>query len=847
MTQAELAERAGLSVKAISALESGRRQRPYPSTVRALADALGLSEVERSQIVGSTPARRKAPADVSTTPLSLPGSPTPIIGREHELAKIEALLRGGAVRMITLTGPGGVGKSRLALELAAVLPGDVVGQVAFVSLAPLRDSTLVLAAIAQTIGMEDSRGALVGRVLAARIGADPWLLVLDNMEHLLDAAPDLAALLSNCPELRMLVTSRAPLRIRAEHEYPLRPLALPDLSRVPTLADVEHISSVRLFLERARAAVPQFELTQANCAAVAAICRRLDGLPLALELVAARLRVLRPTELLARLEDVLPLLVGGSRDLPERQQTMQAAINWSYELLRPVEQALFRRLSVFAGGWTLDAAEQVTAWSEISADEVFDLLSGVVEQSLVVAEAREDESTRYRMLEPIRQFASRRVDDAGETETLSRRHLAWCLALAEEGQKQFHSPAQRFWLNRLEEEHDNIRTALDWSHLNPERKALELQLAASLWPFWETRGHLTEGRRRLELALTDSDDAPTDLRAEALNAAGNLALDQGDRSQSVELHEASLELRRALGDRYGIAQSLLNLGNVLLDQGRYEQASDHYAESLALFREIGSDWDIANALNNMGITLGYLGEYSRAAELLEEALSLRASAGEAAYRARSLDALAVVLQRMGDLDRAEALHRESLTLRRELNDVRGVAVTLRNLGRVVRYRGDYTEATRHIEESLQIRHTLEDRFGVAMTLGALADLVRLQGERDRAVALYLKAMATQVELDVSEGLAETLLGLAAIAQEDQDGHRAATLLGASDRMRDATSRSVSPIDKLEYESLVDAIKSSMSSAEFCAAIDAGRNMSTDQAVTFAQAMTGKGTQPRPVK
>ncbi|CAN5595836.1 hypothetical protein BH23CHL2_BH23CHL2_11880 [soil metagenome] len=707
LTQAELAERAGLSVKAISALESGRRRRPYPSTVRALSDALGLSESERVEFTRATSAGSTSIAASSiTASIPLPVPPTPIIGRERELTEVIDLLQDNTTRLITLTGPGGVGKTRLALEVAEQVRADVSSRASFVPLAPINDFSLVLPTIAQAIGLTETGDAGIRAMLLERLGTQPWLLVLDNLEHILDVAPDLAELLAACPQLTMLVTTRAPLRIRAEHEFPVRPLALPDLSRIPTPEEVENVSSVQLFLERARAAVPGFELTQANCAAVAAICRRLDGLPLALELVAARIRAMSPIELLARLDHVLPLLAGGSRDMPQRQQTMQAAINWSYQLLESGQQALFRRLSVFHGGWSLEAAEAVAGWGEILAADVVDLLMDLVEQSLVIAEVTAAESTRYRMLEPIRQFAEQHVEEAGETVSIGDRHLDWSLSLAQRSATEIIGPAQQEWLERLEREHDNMRAAMAWSELDRSRAERGLRLATALWRFWETRGHLTEGRRWLEHALEAADDVPAATRADALNAAGNLAHDQGESERAAALIEESLQLRREIGDIEGMAKSLNDLGNIILNQGDYQSAVSYYEEALSHFREAATEWGAAIPLNNLGIVLGQCGDYGRATELLEEALDIWERLGETAFRARALDGLGEIARMQGNLDRAQELHQTSLALRQELGDPRGIAVTLNNLGLVARYRREYGEAVRLIKQSLEIRSTI---------------------------------------------------------------------------------------------------------------------------------------------
>lgn len=832
LTQEELAERAGLSVKAIAALERGRRQRPYPHTVRALADALGLSDDERAAFSGALPSRERQTARPVAQRQALPLAPTALIGRERELRELMDLLAADVVRLVTLTGAGGVGKTRLALEVATQLQEAYAGRVAFVSLAPLADPGLVLPEVAQTLGLTEGGQGAIRDVLTAHFGSDRWLLVLDNAEHLLDAAMELAQLPAVCPGLALLVTSRAPLRLRAEHEYPVRPLALPTLGHDTPLEDIAQVEAVRLFVERARAASPAFALTPSNSAAVASICRRLDGLPLAIELVAARVRALSPNELLTRLDMLLPLLVGGARDLPERQQTMSAAINWSYQLLGPQAQTLFRRLSIFAGGWTLDAAEAVTSGEGLAEQEVLELLTELVEQSLVVAETDEDGSSRFRLLEPIRQFAAQRVQEAGEYGRLRDAHLAWYLAMAEQAAGELRGPAQHYWLARLEREHDNLRSALAWGQGDAARLTDGFRLAAALGRFWHMRGHLSEGRRWLDAALASDAAVAPAVRAEALNAAGNLARDQGDLATSQALHETALALRRELGDLRGVGISLNNVGTVLMDRGQFEQAAQMYEEVLALFRVHASDWEVALALHNLGVVLGNRGEYDRSEQYFEEALHLQQKLNETQSRARSLDARGEVARLRGDLDRAAALHQESLALRRAIGDTRGTALSLNNLGLVARYRGEYVEAERLIEEALHLRRQIGDKLATGPAI-ALADLARLRGETQLATQLYREAIEVRHRLGITGRLPECLLGMAALACDAGNAARAARLLAASDTLREQSGIVLSPVEQPEYDQISSAVRASLSPEDYAQQHAIGRSMSLDQAVAEA--------------
>ena len=830
LTQEELAERAGISVKAIGALERGRRQRPYPHTVRALADALRLSDDERAALTGAVPPRERATHVITAQPQGIPAPPGQLFGRDDEVRAVSELLTSNNTRLVTMTGFGGIGKTRLTLEIAARLEHAFPDGVAFVPLAPLGDARLVMPTIAQSLGLTESGGSTTRELLVNHLRDRETLLVLDNFEHVLDAASDVADLLAACPDLTILVTSRAPLRVRVEQEFPVRPLELPDLSHIPTPDDVARVSSVQLFLERGRAAVPAFELTSANSAAVAAICRRLDGLPLALELAAARLRSLSPTEVLARLDHILPLLVGGSRDLPQRQQTMRETINWSHELLAPAEQALFRRLSIFAGGWTLASAEAVAAWGEITAAEVIDLLANLVEQSLAVSEPDAEGTTRYRMLEPIRQFAASRVDATGERDDLASRHLAWCLSLAQQAATEMIGPAQQEWLDRLEREHDDLRAALAWSLATPEHAQSGLQLAIALWRFWETRGYLTESRRWLDQLLAANPDAPANLRADALNVAGNLAHNQGDYGPARSLLEASLALRRDISDLRGVGISLNNLANIESGQGYHQRAAVLYAEALALMREHAPEWEIAIALHNTGMTLGYQGEYEQSFALLEEALAIWERIGESSLRARVIDVTGEINRRKGDLDRAFEWHEQSRAIRQRIGDKRGLALTLNNLGIVARHRGDYAEATRLFESALDIRRSIGARFGITASLGSLADVARCEEDWPRARELYLASISDLHALGIMEGLADSLLGYADVLRAEGQPQRAARMIGASDAVRESLGQTIPPIDQPGYDAIVAAITQALPPGEFAPARASGHALTTEQAI-----------------
>ncbi len=528
LSQEALAERAGLSVRAISDLERGIHRVPRLETVRLLADALALDEAGRAELLAAARPQAMAPVlrdqERSHPPAVLPVPPTRLIGRETEVAAIAQLLAQDDVRLVTVTGPGGTGKTRLALEVAAGALGQYPDGVCFVDLSALTDPTLVVPTIAATLGVREVVGQPLLQTLSQVVRPKRMLLLLDNCEQVLAAAPDVAALLATSPRLAVLATSRASLRIRGEHEVPLLPLPVPAADRLPPLEALAQVPAVALFVDLASASRPDFALTAENATAVAAICQRLDGLPLAIELAAARVKVLPPAALLARLEQRLPLLTGGGRDLPARQRTMRDAIAWSYDLLAPEEQALFRHLAVFAGGFTLAAAEAVAA-----PDGTLPVLEGVValvEQSLLRQMPGTDDEPRYQMLETVREFALEQLAASGDEAALREVHAAYFLALSEQARPHLAGAQQRTWLRRLEVEHPNLRAALEALDASREHET-QLRLAANLWHFWSIHAHFAEGRVHLERALVHAVTPTTD-RAEALLGAGGLAFGQGD-------------------------------------------------------------------------------------------------------------------------------------------------------------------------------------------------------------------------------------------------------------------------------------------------------------------------------
>ena len=785
------------------------------------------------QVPGAPPELAQSAPSAPSAPGWLPAETTSFIGRESELATIEELL--GLSRLLTLTGPAGSGKTRLALKAGAQASGRYSGGVWLVELAPVAGPDLVTAAAASALGIREEPGRALADTIAAHLRTTEALLIIDNCEHLLDPAASLiTALLRQCPSLRVLATSQSRLNVAGEATWPVPPLTLPPAAEQDPLIVAES-ESAKLFCDRARLARPGFSLAEGNAAAVSEICRRLDGIPLALELAAARLNALTAGQLAARLDDRFRLLSGGSRGALPRHRTLQAAIEWSHDLLSEAERLCFRRLAVFAGGCTLEAAEAVLPGAVVSgaglpAEDVFDTITALVDRSLLTTEERYG-SMRYGMLESVHQFARAQLAAAGEQQELSQRHLAWLIDYA--GQADLDGPDQEAWLDLLEADLENIRAGLEWGLAQPGSEQA-LRLAGSLALFWQVRGHASLGRRWLTSALAAAGaNADPKLRAIALDGAGLLAGAQADHEAQRGHQQESLTIWRSLGDDVRTASTLGDLGAVAHLRSDYPAAQAMYTEALDLARRADASSVMARCLSGLGRLALHTGDQALATAYYTESMSRFRGAGDLRRATVILGNLGVVAFNECDFDLAASRLTEHLANARKLGDRKLIGGALTNLGTVLQNTGDPDRGAELHAEALALAEQVGDRrlACVALTNLGLAALARK--DYPAARSFHARGLAHAQAIGERRSIAECLEEMAGVDAAAGLAERAAVLFGASQAMREAVGSPILGPDLDRFHRTVAGVRLALGDERFAAAEQRGRAMPEAEAIALA--------------
>jgi predicted ATPase/DNA-binding XRE family transcriptional regulator len=804
LTQEELAERAALSARGIADLERGVRTAPYPRTVRQLADVLGLAADEHALLFAARGRAYDARRDTGEGARGhvRPQPPTPLVGREREVQRLSQRLLDERVRLLTLTGTGGTGKTRLALELASELHARFDCGAWFIDLTPIREPALVLPEIARVLGAHHESSRPIKEALEQFLRNKQLLLVLDNCEQVVAFAPDIGTLLERCPGVQVLATSREPLRLRSERLYPVPPLGLPPADATVPLHAVTAAPAVALFVQRAQNLQPDFRLSDATVRAVAELCRHLDGLPLAIELAAAHVTVLPPAALLARMERRLDLLRATTQDVPARHQTLRAAIDWSYELLSDSERAVFRRMAIFAGGCSLEAAEVVCQPGGTPGIGVLDQLESLVRKGLVKCEDAEGQP-RFGMLETIREYASEALEQSGEQAAVTDAHAAYYLELAEVTEPLLHGEEQLLWFRRLDHERANFRAAFRWFADSADELLTEsaLRLAGALWWYWHVRGAHAEARELVGALLElPTAQRPSLGRARALATYGVMTWGLGDAAGGLALHDESLILTRQYGDAHAVAEVLMHAA----------------------------------------VAASFMGDLPRATAACSEALELARNAAADHIASSALSILGRVAMLQGDVTTAHGRLSEALAISRRGGDAFGMALALNGLGAIARQRGDVAEAGPLYEEALTLFRALGERPNVAAVLASLGEVALAEHDHATAGARFRESLVVYHEMGSVRGIGVGLAGLASLAAAEDQHVRALRLTGAAAALGEATGVAFEVFGNREAEASLAGARRELGKGAAAAAWTAGLTMSPDEAVRYALATGERG-------